>query len=121
MAAGGSSCGLLGRRFSFLHSRWSSLLRKISRSNLDRHNLLDYKGHVLLIVGKGKNRAPPSGFMHPMNMAIFDEKYRVVAVESQRLVIRGVRSGEVLTIVNSQPDSPLSEVEYPPGKLIALS
>jgi hypothetical protein len=54
-------------------------------------------------------------------MAIFDEKYRVVAVESQRLVVRGIRSGEVLTIVNSQPDLPLSESDYPPGGLIALS
>ena len=53
--------------------------------------------------------------------AIFDERYRVVAVESQRLIIRGERSGKVLTIVNHNPDVPLSEAEYPPGKLIALS
>jgi hypothetical protein len=53
--------------------------------------------------------------------AIFDEKYRVVSVESQSLTIRGVRSGKVLTIVNPDPDTPLTPAEYPPGKLIALS
>ena len=53
--------------------------------------------------------------------AIFDEKYRVVTVESQRLTIRGVRSGKVLTIVNPDPDTPLTPAEYPPGKLIKLS
>jgi hypothetical protein len=52
---------------------------------------------------------------------IFDEKYRVVAVESQSLTIRGVRSGKVLTIMNPDPETPLSSIEYPPGKLIALS
>ena len=54
-------------------------------------------------------------------MATFDEKYRVLAVESQRLVVRGIRSGEVLTIFNSQPDQPLNEVDYPPGGLISLT
>ncbi|HET6180616.1 MAG TPA: hypothetical protein VFE61_27100 [Candidatus Sulfotelmatobacter sp.] len=52
---------------------------------------------------------------------IFGEKYRVLAVESQSLTIRGVRSGEVLTIINPDPQTPLSPSEYPPGKLIALS
>ena len=52
---------------------------------------------------------------------IFDEKYRVVAVENQTLTIRGVRSGKVLTIVNPDPDTPLTPTDYPPGKLIALS
>ena len=52
---------------------------------------------------------------------IFDEKYRVVAVESQSLTIRGVSTGEVLTIINPDPDTPLTPAEYPPGKLIALS
>jgi len=51
----------------------------------------------------------------------FDEKYRVIAVESQCLTIRGVRSGKVLTIVNPDPETPLSPAEYPPGKLIRLS
>ena len=36
-------------------------------------------------------------------MAIFDEKYRVVALENQRLVIRGERSGEVLVINADAP------------------
>jgi hypothetical protein len=49
---------------------------------------------------------------------IFDEKYRVLAVESQSLTVQGVRSGKVLTIVN--PGEPLSPEEYPPGKLISL-
>ncbi len=54
-------------------------------------------------------------------MSLFDEKYRVVAVESDRLLLRGVLSGEVLTIVNSEPAIPLTTEEYPLGKLIALS
>ncbi len=49
---------------------------------------------------------------------IFDEQYRVVAVESQSLIIRGVRTGKVLTI---SPATPFREADYPPGKLIALS
>ena len=53
--------------------------------------------------------------------AIFEEKYRVVAVDGQHLTIRGVRSGKVLTIVNPDPNTPLTPAEYPPGKLIALS
>jgi hypothetical protein len=58
--------------------------------------------------------------MKTTNRGLFDEEYRVVAVESQRLTIRGVRSGEVLTIVNHDPEVPLTMAEYPPGKLIAL-
>jgi hypothetical protein len=54
-------------------------------------------------------------------MSIFDEKYRVVEVESDRLMVRGVHSGEVLTIINPEPSLPLSIEEYPVGKLIALS
>jgi hypothetical protein len=56
-------------------------------------------------------------------MSIFDEKYRVVAIEGDgdRLVVRGVRSGDVLTIVNPQPGTPLTSADYPPGKLIALT
>lgn len=53
--------------------------------------------------------------------SIFDQKYRVVAVEGDRLLVRGVVNGEVLTIVNPQPGTPLSPEEYPPGKLIALT
>jgi hypothetical protein len=59
--------------------------------------------------------------MGKSKMALFDEKYRVVAVESQCLTIRGERSGKVLTIMNPDPETPLSAAEYPPGKLIKLS
>ena len=52
---------------------------------------------------------------------IFDEQYRVLAVESQSLTIQGVRTGEVLTIVNQTPGVALSPAEYPPGRLIRLS
>jgi hypothetical protein len=58
--------------------------------------------------------------MTPKNRRIFDEEYRVVAVESQRLTIQGVRSGEVLTIVTQEPEG-LTAADYPPGKLITLS
>jgi hypothetical protein len=53
-------------------------------------------------------------------MAIFDEKYRVVAVESQRLTIRGVLSGDVL-VINTDPEMSLSREDYPLRKLIALT
>jgi hypothetical protein len=54
-------------------------------------------------------------------MALFDETYRVIAVESQSLTVRGTMSGEIITIVNTNPEIPLSEAEYPLGQLIALS
>ena len=54
-------------------------------------------------------------------MSIFDEQYRVVAIEGDRLVVRGIRSGEVLTIINPEPQTPLTPADYPPGKLIALT
>ena len=53
--------------------------------------------------------------------SIFDEKYRVVAIQGDQLVIRGVVSGAVLTIVNPEPATPLTIEDYPPGKLIALT
>jgi hypothetical protein len=53
--------------------------------------------------------------------AIFQENYRVIAVDDQSLVLRGVRSGEVLRIMNADPENPLTEADYPPGKLIALT
>ncbi len=59
--------------------------------------------------------------MKAENQNIFDEQYRVVAVDSQRLTIQGVRSGEVLTIVTQNLGISLTAAEYPPGKLIALS
>jgi hypothetical protein len=54
-------------------------------------------------------------------MSIFDEKYRVVGIERDRLLVRGIHSGEVLTIINPEPSFPLSQEDYPVGKLIALS
>jgi len=53
--------------------------------------------------------------------SIFEERYRVVAIEGDRLVIRGILSGKVLTIVNPEPQTPLTPEEYPLGKLIALT
>jgi hypothetical protein len=53
-------------------------------------------------------------------MAIFDEKYRVIALEDHRLTIRGVCSGTVL-VVHADPDITLSQEDFPVGKLIALS
>lgn len=52
---------------------------------------------------------------------LFDEKYRVVAVDDHSLILRGVESGEVLTINNADSAVPLSKAEYPIGKLVALS
>ena len=54
-------------------------------------------------------------------MAIFDETYRVIAVESQSLVVRGNVTGEILTIMNDNPEIPIREEDYPVGQLIALS
>jgi hypothetical protein len=59
--------------------------------------------------------------MKETEKSIFEEQYRVVAVESDRLLVRGVLSGEVLTIVNPEPKIPLTQEDYPPGKLIALT
>jgi hypothetical protein len=54
-------------------------------------------------------------------MSVFDEKYRVLKVEGDRLLLRGEHSGDVLTILNSEPETPLTKEEYPVGKLIALT
>ena len=54
-------------------------------------------------------------------MSIFDEQYRVVAIQGDRLVIKGISSGDVLTIINPEPATPLTPEDYPRGKLIALS
>ncbi len=54
-------------------------------------------------------------------MTIFDEQYRVVAIEGDRLFIRGILSGDVLAIVNPEPETPHTPDEYPLGKLIALT
>ena len=52
---------------------------------------------------------------------IFGEKYRVVAVNEQSLILQGVHSGEVLKIHKADSAHPLTEEDYPIGKLIALS
>ena len=59
--------------------------------------------------------------MKKTDKAIFEQQYRIVAVMADRLYVRGVLSGEVLTILNPEPDCPLREEDYPPGKLIALT
>lgn len=59
--------------------------------------------------------------MKKTETSIFDQQYRVVAVESDRLLVRGILSGDVLTIMNPDPAVPISQQDYPPGKLIALS
>lgn len=53
--------------------------------------------------------------------AIFAERYRIIAVDEQSLVLKGVRSGEVVTIKNADPNAPFTQEEYPLGKLIALT
>jgi hypothetical protein len=53
--------------------------------------------------------------------SIFGERYRVVSVEGDRLQLRGVVSGQILTVINPEPETPLREEDYPPGKLIALT
>ena len=59
--------------------------------------------------------------MKETETSIFEEQYSVVAVESDRLLVRGIFSGEVLTIINSEPETPLTQADYPPGTLIALT
>jgi hypothetical protein len=59
--------------------------------------------------------------MKTTDKSIFDEQYRVVAIESDRLVVRGILSGEVLTIINPASENPLNQKDFPPGKLIELS
>ncbi len=53
--------------------------------------------------------------------AIFEERYRVIAIDEQNLVVQSVRTGDVLTITNADPENPLTEKDYPPGKLIRLN
>ncbi|HEY6185468.1 MAG TPA: hypothetical protein VIW67_24730 [Terriglobales bacterium] len=55
------------------------------------------------------------------NDAIFSQRYRVVAVDERNLVLKGIHSGEVVTIVSADPTTPFTQEEYPLGKLIALS
>jgi hypothetical protein len=81
----------------------------------------NHKGHS---GGRNKASIADSGSGIQANMGktqIFDEKYRVVGVERDRLLLRGVLSGDVLTVLNSEPEVPLTQEEYPLGKLIALT
>lgn len=59
--------------------------------------------------------------MKDTEKSIFEQQYRVVAVEGDRLLVRGILSGDVLTIINPEPEFPLTQEDYPPGKLIALT
>lgn len=59
--------------------------------------------------------------MKRTHTALFDETYRVVAVDEATLTIQGVRSGETLTIVSRDAGIGFSAREYPPGQLIELS
>ena len=59
--------------------------------------------------------------MGEANTKLFRERYRVVAVEPERLTLKGIVTGTVLTIVNNDLNIPLSPEEYPLGQLIALS
>jgi hypothetical protein len=54
-------------------------------------------------------------------MSVFDENYQVLSVDGDRLLVGGVRSGDVLTIVSFEPYTPLNENEYPVGKIISLT
>jgi hypothetical protein len=47
--------------------------------------------------------------MRKTTKSIFDEQYRVVAIEGDCLLI------------HPEPQAPLNQRDYPPGKLIALS
>ena len=58
--------------------------------------------------------------MQDHRKALFDEQYRVVAVENQQLVIRGISTGELL-VIQADPEIPLAPEDFPLGKLIALS
>ncbi|MBZ5665048.1 MAG: hypothetical protein LAO30_10635 [Acidobacteriia bacterium] len=86
--------------------------------------ILSLKPNPGPIPRKGKNRRHQ--IPHPRThmgkkMSIFDEQYRVVAIDGDRLVIKGILSGNVLTIVNPEPQAPLTQQDYPLGKLIALT
>jgi hypothetical protein len=78
------------------------------------------------MLGRIEHRGRESGHLsrnvkEAIHKSIFDEKYRVVSVHSDRLLVRGIRSGEVLTIINPEPEIFLNQEDYPPGKLIALT
>jgi hypothetical protein len=53
--------------------------------------------------------------------AIFGERYRVIAIDDQNLVLQGISTGDVLTITNADPQNPLTKEDYPLGKIIVLN
>lgn len=59
--------------------------------------------------------------MEQADTGLFSEEYRVVAVEAKRLTIKGLITGTVLTIMNSDPGIPITPEEYPLGQLVVLS
>ena len=61
------------------------------------------------------------GSVKETETSIFEEQYRVVAVENDRLLLRGTLSGQVLTIVSHAPEVPLTQEDYPLGKLVVLT
>ncbi len=52
---------------------------------------------------------------------LFNEQYRVVAVDDRSLVLRGTHSGELVTLRNARPEILFSPEEFTVGKLVALS
>lgn len=54
-------------------------------------------------------------------MPTLNEQYRVVFVESDRLLARGILSGDMLTIINTEPETPFTQKDFPPGKFISLT
>ena len=59
--------------------------------------------------------------MKETEKSIFEERYRVVSVENDCLLVGGVLSGEMITIVSPGSETPLTQEDYPPGQLIALT
>ncbi len=54
------------------------------------------------------------------HVTIFEEKYKVIDVESHCLTIRGVLSGNIIRI-NTDPELCLDGTEFSVGNLILLS
>ncbi len=52
---------------------------------------------------------------------MFNEAFRVIAVDDQSLTLRGVNSGEIVTIHTADFASPFSAEDYPVGQLMSLT
>jgi hypothetical protein len=59
--------------------------------------------------------------MGQAHVGLFGERYRIIAVEAERLTVKGTITGTVLTIINIDPSIPLASEKYPVGQLLALS